>query len=94
MAECMDAQDYNSIDLGFAAAFLGGYEHERRLDDAEWALLPALFRAQLLWFVTYRLVEWRTTGGQRPVASIARTVEKRLPALDAVTPGLLARRTR
>jgi Ser/Thr protein kinase RdoA (MazF antagonist) len=65
-------------------ALIEGYEEVRRLDDTEWALLPALTRAHLLSFVAFRLVEWKMLGGTRPAASIERTVRDRLPRTEGL----------
>jgi homoserine kinase type II len=67
---------------GLEAALLRGYEEERPLDDTEWEVLPALARAHLLFFIAFRLVEWRMIGGERPAHSIGRTVRERLPRTE------------
>ena len=67
---------------GVIAAFLRGYEEERPLDDAEWDVLPALARAQLLFHVAIRLVEWRLLGDDGVPHSVARTVGRRLPRTE------------
>ena len=64
------------------AALLRGYEEERPLDDAEWEATPALARAHLLFFIAFRLVEWKMIGGERPAYSIGRTVGQRLPRTE------------
>lgn len=70
-------------------SFIEGYEEVRPLDDAEWALLPSLTRAHLLFFVAFRLVEWKMLGGTRPAASIERTVRDRLPRTEGLERFLL-----
>ena len=65
-------------------ALMEGYEAVRLLDETEWALLPALTRAHLLFFIAFRLVEWKMLGGTRPAASIERTVRDRLPRTEGL----------
>lgn len=73
------------LELPLADAFSRGYESVRPLSEAEWALLPALVRASLLWWVTFLLVRWRLEGGEP--AGIARTMTLRFPAWDAFEKG-------
>ncbi len=74
-------------------ALIEGYEEVRPLDDTEWALLPALTRAHLLFFIAFRLVEWKLLGGERPTHSIGRTVRDRLPRTEGLERYLATLRT-
>lgn len=69
-----------------AAALLDGYQAVRPLSEAEWAILPALGRASLLWWVAGLLATWRLTGSESALFGIARTINERLPAFDAWEP--------
>lgn len=71
----------------FAGPMLEGYESVRQLSDIEWALLPALARASLLWWVALLLAGWRTGSDPNALAGITRTATIRLPALDVAEPG-------
>jgi len=84
---------YNPLDIKLAKAFLEGYEAVRPLSDSEWDLLPALVRAELLRFLTFRLVEWKLEGPEGPIGSITRTTTVRFPAFDATVPAIRALRT-
>lgn len=83
---------FEPLDPRLAAALFEGYQSVRPLSEAEWALLPALVRASLLWWVALLLVRWRLSG-EAP-AGIARTINLRFPAFDAYEPEIrrLARR--
>lgn len=85
--DCLDASG-DRIHPGAAAAFIEGYAGARPLLDQEQRMLPALVRAQMLWFIAFRLMQWLYDGLPQAVESIARTVNRRFPALDAVTPAL------
>jgi len=81
---------FQPLDPVLAAALLRGYQSVRPLSGSEWALLPALVRAALLWWVAHLLVRWRVEGVEP--AGIARTINQRIPAFDASEPALLALR--
>ncbi len=70
-------------------AVLAGYQSVRELTSAERGLLPALARAQLLWWVARLLSGWNDDPGSRETltSSLMRTLTVRLPALDAAEPG-------
>jgi Ser/Thr protein kinase RdoA (MazF antagonist) len=85
--DCLDPSG-DRIDPAAAGAFVEGYAAARPLPDYERRMLPALVRAQMLWFVAFRLMQWSVDRSPAPVQSIARTVNRRLPALDGVTPAL------
>ncbi|MGH2610764.1 MAG: phosphotransferase, partial [Tepidiformaceae bacterium] len=81
--ECLEAPDYDTIDLGMARAFLQGYAGHTRLGAEEARLIPALVRAAFLWLVMFRLLEWADSGSERAVQSVRRSVERRFPGLAA-----------
>lgn len=94
--DCREAPEHDAIDVKQAEAFAAGYLEGARLEDGELAMVPALVRAQWLWLVNLRLRQWAegsTTGWgnlsvegdgrERALASIARSVERRFPALEA-----------
>lgn len=74
---------FEPLEPRFAGPMLEGYESVRPLSDIEWALLPALARAVLLWWIAQLLAGWRTGQDPGAVAGITRTAIIRLPALDA-----------
>lgn len=78
------------LDFRLSAALLEGYESVRPLSDDEWALLPAMVRASLLWWVAFLLVRWRKEGTDP--AGIARTMNQGFPAFDAAEKGFRALR--
>lgn len=78
---------FEPLDLRFAGPMLEGYESVRPLSEIEWALLPALARASLLWWIAQLLAGWRTGQDPGAVAGITRTAVVRLPALDAAEAG-------
>jgi homoserine kinase type II len=80
--ECLAAPDYDSIDLKMARAFLDGYAEQRRLSVEEARLIPPLVRANYLWMVMFRLLQWADSGSERAVASVRRSVERRFPGLS------------
>lgn len=79
------------LDMRLVRAVLQGYESVRPLSDEEWALLPALVRAALLWWVASLLVRWRLEGGEP--TGITRTMTVRFPAWDEAEAGLRTART-
>lgn len=81
---------WDDVSAAKTRSLLEGYDESRPLDDAEWALLPALARAHLLFFIAFRLVEWKMVGGERPVHSIGRTLAERLPRTETLGEKLLA----
>lgn len=83
---------FEPLEPRLAAAFFSGYESVRPLSENEWAILPALVRAALLWWVAHLLVRWRMDG--EVPAGIQRTMTQRFPAFDAYEPALRALRTR
>ncbi len=83
---------FQPLALPFAGPLIEGYQSSRPLSDAEWALLPALARAGLIWWVALLLAGWRSGTNARALASIERTVTVRMPALDAWEPGFRALR--
>jgi Ser/Thr protein kinase RdoA (MazF antagonist) len=88
--ECLAAPDYDTIDLAMARAFLEGYAQQRALSVEEMRMLPALVRANYLWLVMFRLLEWADSGSERAVASLRRSVERRFPGLQKQWSELLA----
>jgi Ser/Thr protein kinase RdoA (MazF antagonist) len=86
--DCLEPPAHDAIDIRAAAALAEGYAGLRNLSAQETALIPALVRAHMLVFVALRLTEW-ASGSKRSVASIARTVERRFPALEASSGPLL-----
>jgi len=80
--ECTEPPAYDAIDINAARSFTAGYVAEVSLSEAELGLIAPLIRACLIWFtVAVRMTQW-AQGDERAVRSIARTVERRLPALD------------
>lgn len=79
--ECLAAPDYDSIDLAMARPFLEGYTAQRPLRAEEARLIAPLVRANYLWLVMFRLLEWADSGSERAVLSVRRSVERRFPAL-------------
>jgi len=77
---------FQPLEIPHAAALLDGYQAVRPLSDLEWAILPALGRASLLWWVAFLLATWRVTGSEAALEGIARTANERFPALDAWEP--------
>ena len=77
-----------------ASAFIEGYARSRRMDEREARLIAPLVRSATLWLCVYWLLQWHE-GGVAAVASIARTVERRFPAVEAMAGPLTeaARRT-
>jgi homoserine kinase type II len=73
---------FQPLPLKHAGAFLNGYQAARPLSDREWALLPALARASLLWWVALLMAWWRTGANPNAARGIARTMALRMPALD------------
>ncbi len=88
--ECLEAPSFDGIDVGYARAFIEGYSRGRRIDEAEARLIVPLVRASILWLCLFRMLEWRDEGGDAAARSIARTVERRLPLLEARGPGITA----
>jgi Ser/Thr protein kinase RdoA (MazF antagonist) len=87
------ALPWDQMTAGRIRALLEGYEEVRTLDEREWALLPALTRAHLLFFIAFRLVEWKLLGAERAAYSIARTVRDRLPRTEGLERYLASLRT-
>lgn len=85
---------FQPLDPRLASGLFEGYQSVRPLSEQEWALLPALVRASLLWWVAVLLVRWRLQGGGP--GGIARTMGQRFPAFDAYEPQIraLAQRAR
>lgn len=79
---------FQPLEPRLAAPLFEGYQSVRPLSEAEWALLPALVRASLLWWVALLLVRWRLSGSAP--AGIARTMNERFPAFDAFEPEVRA----
>ncbi len=71
---------FEPLDGRWARALFEGYASVRPLTNQEFALLPALVRAALLWWVAVQLIRWRRTGGGVP--QIARTMTVRFPAFE------------
>jgi Ser/Thr protein kinase RdoA (MazF antagonist) len=86
--DCLEPPACDAIDIRAAGALAEGYTGLRTLTAQEIALLPALMRAHMLAFVAFQLIRW-ASGSKSAVASIARTVERRLPALEAASGPLL-----
>lgn len=86
--DCLQAPAYDAINVRAATALAEGYAGLRTLSAQETALVPALIRAHMLVFVALRLMQW-ASGSKQAVASIARTVERRFPALEAASGPLL-----
>jgi Ser/Thr protein kinase RdoA (MazF antagonist) len=81
--ECTEPPIYDAIDVNAARAFVSGYVAEAPLSERELCLIAPLIRACLIWFaVAVRMTQW-AGGDERAVRSIARTTERRIPALDA-----------
>ncbi len=77
---------FRPLEPRLAAPLLEGYQEVRQLSETEWALLPSLVRASLLWWVAYLLVGWRIEGGEP--RGIVQTMTVRFPALEAAEPEL------
>lgn len=71
---------FEPLDAGLARALLEGYGAVRPISNREFALLPGLVRASLLWWVTGHLIRWRIEGAG--VERIARTMTLRFPAFE------------
>ena len=89
--DCLTPPVFDAVSPEAAGAFIAGYAGLRRLSEEEIALVPALIRAAWLSLVTFRLVQWHEgwLPAGRAVASVARTVERRFPALDGGAPALI-----
>lgn len=81
---------FEPLEARVAGPLLEGYESVRTLTEAEWALLPALARASLLWWLAQLLIGWRTGTIENALAGIIRTTTGRLPALDLIEPAYRA----
>ncbi|MEO9254918.1 MAG: phosphotransferase, partial [Tepidiformaceae bacterium] len=86
--DCLKPPAYDAINVRAASALAEGYVGLRTLSAQETALVPALIRAHMLVFVALRLMQW-ASGSKQAVVSIARTVERRFPALEAASGPLL-----
>jgi homoserine kinase type II len=81
---CPSPSNPDAISSSLAGAFLQGYAGHRPLTEADAVLIVPLIRAALLGFVLWRMLNWAAGADpDRAVASIARTLQRRLPALDA-----------
>jgi homoserine kinase type II len=88
--ECLEPPTFDAIDPRYAHAFLDGYASQRPLRPEEAQLIVPLVRAAQLLLVTLRLTEWASDTNPRAVASIARSAQRRFPALEARTSTLRA----
>jgi Ser/Thr protein kinase RdoA (MazF antagonist) len=81
---CPSPSGPDAISPRLARAFLQGYAGDGPIAEQDTALIVPLIRAAFLGFVLWRMLGW--AAGEEPgraVASIARTLQRRVPALDA-----------
>ena len=86
--DCLEAPAHDGINVPAARALVEGYARTQMFSERDVRMLPALIRGHFLWFVAFRLMQWRS-GDEKALASIKRTAERRFPALDAVSSQLV-----
>jgi Ser/Thr protein kinase RdoA (MazF antagonist) len=87
--DCLAPPAFDAVDPASAGAMAGGYAERYPVSETEVSLVAPLIRSAFLSFITLRLLQWADddqTG--RPVASIHRTLDRRVPELESVQQSL------
>lgn len=84
-ADCLEPPAYMSIDPAAVEAFVGAYHAESPLSEPEVGLIVPLICAYYLWLCWFNLTRWLDGDQEKATRSLARTLQQRLPNLDART---------
>ena len=83
--DCLQPPSYMSLDPEAVQAFVGAFHGELPLSAPEVTLIVPLIRAYYLWLCGFGLTRWLDGDVDNATRSLARSVDQRLPNLEAST---------